>query len=193
MHCYIQSTCGGTKPSTDSLEVTSIRQSYSPKAPSVGQEKSIPVNIGDASLDDIDAEFEWSDTEEPVAAPLLDNLSLPPIRTPKKIVEPKVCDPVIHFLVEHGAKLNGQNENGWTALHYASVRGNEIAAKQLLQEPNIDFEIPDRDGMRPLHWAALRNEMDIVTQLLIAKANLYARTKQGNLPVSPRFSIRSIS
>ncbi|KAF7260928.1 hypothetical protein EG68_03266 [Paragonimus skrjabini miyazakii] len=152
------------KPATDSLEVTSIRQSYSPKAPAVDQEKSIPVSIGDASLDDIDAEFEWSDSEEPVAVPLLDNLSLPPVPTPRKL-------------------LNGQSENGWTALHYASVRGNEIATKQLLQEPNIDFEIPDRDGMRPLHWAALRNEMDIVTQLLIAKANLYARTKQGNLPM----------
>ncbi|KAA3679591.1 uncharacterized protein DEA37_0007144 [Paragonimus westermani] len=147
------------------------------------QGKSVSVNIGDESLDDIDEEFEWSDAEEPVAMPLLDGLSLPSTTTPRKQVQPKVCDPVIHFLVEHGAELNGQSENGWTALHYASVRGNEIAAKQLLQEPNIDFEVPDRDGMRPLHWAALRNETDIVTQLLIVKANLYARTKQGNLPM----------
>lgn len=57
------------------------------------------------------------------------------------VEEAVVCGRVIHYLVDHGAQLNGQDANGWTPLHYAAIRGNEVATYQLLKEPGIDIEV----------------------------------------------------
>ncbi|VDP90632.1 unnamed protein product [Echinostoma caproni] len=98
-----------------------------------------------------------------------------------------VYDEVIHYLANHGAQLNGQDANGWTALHYAAIRGNEVATRQLLQEPNIDIEacvLVDHEGMRPLHLAVAHNETEIVRRLLAANADPFAVTQRGCLPVS---------
>ncbi|CAL8068065.1 unnamed protein product [Calicophoron daubneyi] len=94
-----------------------------------------------------------------------------------------IYDPVIHYLVEHGAKLNENDANGWSALHYAAVRGNEVAARQLLHEPNIDTENCDHDLMRPIHLAAAHGELEVARLLLGAGAIPNALDVRRSLPL----------
>ncbi|GAA53377.1 caskin-2, partial [Clonorchis sinensis] len=99
------------------------------------ENRSTSVNLGDESFEDVDAQF-WETAEVPSERLLLNQMVMSPTRA--RPMEP--FDPVIHYLVTHGAELNGQDANGWTALHYAAIRGNQVAARQLVREPGINIE-----------------------------------------------------
>ena len=48
---------------------------------------------------------------------------------------------VILYLVHMGANVNAMDLYGCTPLHYAAIRGNEIATKELLMCKNINIEV----------------------------------------------------
>ena len=50
-------------------------------------------------------------------------------------------DSVILYLVSQGAEVNKADIYGCTPLHFAAMRGNEVATKELLSCNGIDIEV----------------------------------------------------
>lgn len=50
-------------------------------------------------------------------------------------------DPVVRYLISAGADINSQDKYGLTPLHFAAMRGNEVATKELLRFKGIDIEV----------------------------------------------------
>mmetsp|Transcript_62148 Transcript_62148/g.93842 ORF Transcript_62148/g.93842 Transcript_62148/m.93842 type:complete len:163 (-) Transcript_62148:53-541(-) len=71
---------------------------------------------------------------------------------------------IIIFLIQHGAKLNYQNQDGQTALHWACKAGRTSIVKLLLKT-GADIEIKDNEGNTPLHWAAEYNSHRVIRVL----------------------------
>lgn len=79
-----------------------------------------------------------------------------------------------------GAELN---QAGWTALHYAAVKGNTNVVEYLLTEgasPNA----PSPNGTTALMMAMSNNHVDVVQKLLAAGANPYLVDANANTAIS---------
>jgi hypothetical protein len=79
-----------------------------------------------------------------------------------------------------GAELN---QTGWTALHYAAVKGNTDIVEYLLAEgasPNA----PSPNGTTALMMAMSNNHVDVVQKLLVAGANPYLVDANANTAIS---------
>ncbi|VVD01997.1 unnamed protein product [Leptidea sinapis] len=67
--------------------------------------------------------------------------------------------------LRRGAGVNVQDENGYTPLHHACLRGHKDIVRLLL---SVDASpcVVDKKGATPLHLAAWKGDSDIVTMLL---------------------------
>ena len=65
------------------------------------------------------------------------------------------------------------------ALLRAARAGNADTVKSLLASPNVDVNGVDADGNTALMEAARFGHDDVITALLIARANVSAKNKQG--------------
>lgn len=65
------------------------------------------------------------------------------------------------------------------ALLRAARAGNADTVKSLLASPNVDVNGVDADGNTALIEAARFGHDDVITALLIARANVSAKNKQG--------------
>ncbi|XP_046634899.1 serine/threonine-protein phosphatase 6 regulatory ankyrin repeat subunit B-like isoform X2 [Daphnia pulicaria] len=80
-------------------------------------------------------------------------------------------NPIIDLLlkaqkVKGMGDVNDQNENGWTALHYAASKSNEITAEHLINK-GADLHCRNNYGDTPLHMAAtFATDMNIIDVLL---------------------------
>lgn len=84
----------------------------------------------------------------------------------------------IQKLLDHGANVNGRDQNGWTALHRASFKGRIEAARALIDN-GVDVNGRDEEGYTALHCAVESGHVD-VTELLVKKgADIDARTNKG--------------
>ncbi len=63
----------------------------------------------------------------------------------EKMVRATVSKSVILYLAAQGARVNEKDKYGLTPLHYAAMRGNEDATKELLACEDIDIEVRTRD------------------------------------------------
>nr|XP_022289771.1 transient receptor potential cation channel subfamily A member 1 homolog isoform X2 [Crassostrea virginica] len=90
---------------------------------------------------------------------------------------------VITFLVKNGADLNRGDKYGLTPLHYAAMRGNELATKELLQFNGINIEAEDKQGMTALHMAATHNSVEITRMLIEAGAQLRCKDNEDLTPL----------
>ena len=59
---------------------------------------------------------------------------------------------IVKLLLEHGAKPNAKDNDGWTPLHYAAYRGRVDVVKILL-EHGANPRIADNEGHIPLDYA----------------------------------------
>ena len=72
---------------------------------------------------------------------------------------------IIPLLLEAGAQIDAQNNNGYTALILASYHGEEAAVRELLKgNPNLDLK--DNVGKTALDWARNKNYQSIVDLLV---------------------------
>ena len=55
--------------------------------------------------------------------------------------ESTVDNSVIIYLVSQGANVNVADIYGSTPLHFAAMRGNEVATKELMECRGIDIEV----------------------------------------------------
>ena len=80
------------------------------------------------------------------------------------------------------AVLDQRAQDGATAFHLACV-GQHVDAAQVLLRLGANPNVGDGEGRRPLHWAALNSELDLAQALLLARADVYSRTRRGYIPL----------
>jgi len=79
-------------------------------------------------------------------------------------------DKVVEFLLDNGARINDVNKNGSNAFHLAAaVNSCSIMEKLHTHDPGMSLSlIEDKDSLSltPLHYAAKRNQRDVVSFLI---------------------------
>lgn len=90
---------------------------------------------------------------------------------------------VISYLIQRGANINMPDKYGQTPLHYAAMRGNEFAARELLGHKDIDIEASDMQSMTVLHMAATHNQVEITKLLIEAGAPLRCQDDEDLTPL----------
>ena len=89
------------------------------------------------------------------------NLNIELLIYSKKGYKEKILEIISHKNVD----INYQNENGWTALHYACDEGNLKIAEILIKD-HCNVNMKNNDKKTPLHYSVTRGYFDI-TKLLI--------------------------
>jgi hypothetical protein len=80
-------------------------------------------------------------------------------------------------LLEKGADVNCQTDDGWTPLLKAAVHGSALT--KLLLDKAADPEIATAKGYTPLHRAAGHGNHSVVLELLDAEADVLAKDDFG--------------
>ncbi|CAK40098.1 uncharacterized protein An08g12230 [Aspergillus niger] len=86
-------------------------------------------------------------------------------------VRKKDVEVVQVLLSDAHIKLNGRNDDGFTALHEATTRGYLSVAKLLLAAPGVDANVGDTCGQTALWWATKRSD-EILTKRLLCEDDL---------------------
>lgn len=87
---------------------------------------------------------------------------------------------VANFLIRHGAEIDAQDERGMSSLHLAMIYDDDIAAK--LIENNGDLNLADIDGNTPTHIAALTCCSNGLSSLHDAGADIFIKNKKDLSP-----------
>ena len=77
---------------------------------------------------------------------------------------------IVKELIEEGANVNTQDENGKTILMFASFRGYLEIVKELIKA-GADVNIKDKNGTTALIVASYKEHKEIVKELIEAGAN----------------------
>ena len=80
--------------------------------------------------------------------------------------------------IKQGINIDAKDENGNTALFYASVKGYDALLKQLITL-QADIHTVNHFGWTPLIASAFQGHHKNITLLLNAKADVTAKTKEG--------------
>lgn len=86
--------------------------------------------------------------------------------------------PLSSLSAEALVDINGGDELGQTALHYA-MRANDIDTVKTLVAGGADVELGDRYKTTPLHLAALVASYDVILELLEKGPEINARGRNG--------------
>jgi ankyrin repeat protein len=65
----------------------------------------------------------------------------------------------------------------------SATKNRDVTSAQTLLKQRVDVNVPDVDGMTPLHWAAHWDELELAKQLLAAGANAKATNRYGVTPL----------
>lgn len=90
---------------------------------------------------------------------------------------------VIRVLLKHGANVNDQTSEGFTALHKAARGGCAGCVQVLLEEGRADYSRRLINGSQPIHYAAQWNNSDCMKVLVEAGADINSRNKSGKTPL----------
>ncbi|XP_030611825.1 protein phosphatase 1 regulatory subunit 16A [Archocentrus centrarchus] len=88
----------------------------------------------------------------------------------------------IRALVQSGADLNAQDDNGATLLHIVSANGY-MSVAELLLENKAQVDVKDSDGWTPLHAASCWGQIQMVELLVAHGANLNAKSILEETPL----------
>jgi hypothetical protein len=88
----------------------------------------------------------------------------------------------VHRLVEAGVDLDARDPMGYTALHWAGIRGHwRIFAELIAAGAPVDAI--GGDGGTPLHWTCHHDRPEMVGLLLDAGADVHVRNRWGRTPL----------
>ncbi|KAJ8026830.1 Transient receptor potential cation channel subfamily A member 1-like [Holothuria leucospilota] len=90
---------------------------------------------------------------------------------------------IIFYLESIGADVNSKDIYGLTPLHFAAIRGNDVAALELLHCRGIQIEAVDEQIMTPLHLACTHGSTEIVAMLIRNGAAIRCKDEQDNTPL----------
>ncbi|OPZ83205.1 MAG: Phosphocholine transferase AnkX [bacterium ADurb.Bin429] len=90
---------------------------------------------------------------------------------------------ILDLLVQYGADLTVETENGCTLIHLA-VFNNEVTVMQYLLDHEADIEIPAEDDVTPLTSATMHDFVEATELLLRTGANPNAEDSFGMTPLS---------
>jgi len=104
-----------------------------------------------------------------------------------------------YFLHEHEIPvddreilLNGFKENGWTALHWASIKGNKHPAKILIKRgANINAVSENDMDKTPLLFALSSGQIEMAKILIKLGADVNKTDKNGVAPLSYALETRN--
>ena len=86
----------------------------------------------------------------------------------------------VAFLIGRGASVNRRNNDGWTALHYASTSLNSTTeVLRFLLEHGADINAQDNEGITPIHLAAAYNHANVVRFLIESGARVNDLDAEG--------------
>lgn len=80
------------------------------------------------------------------------------------------------------SSINGRDDSGRTALHWAAREGNRDAVTTLLSH-RADVTLQDNDGWTPLHVAAAADAVEVMQELINAGSDLEAVDTNGITPL----------
>lgn len=99
------------------------------------------------------------------------------------------------YLLDHGAKPEVPDEDGWTCLHYCARNRNLELCRILLGRSTVNINAKDKEGDTPLHWMFqspnassdlvklfLDHGADVNEQNNLSQGPLYAASLVGNVP-----------
>ncbi len=90
---------------------------------------------------------------------------------------------IVQALIDAGADVNTENNNGTTALMLAIQSRNTATVQALINNPNINLNIQDHEGNTALMFAAIQFEPSTTTYTLTgAGADLYLQNHAGLCP-----------
>jgi len=78
-----------------------------------------------------------------------------------------------------GTLLDGHNAEGQTALHLACMRGYAELVKTILEYPEADVEVLDKDGDPAIVFSLAAGTPDCLKTLIKREANVNAKLKEG--------------
>ena len=78
--------------------------------------------------------------------------------------------------------INFQNENGWSALHYACDEGN-LKIVEILIKSKINLNLITNEKKTSLHLSVIRGYFDISKLLIENGANINCLDNEKNLPL----------
>lgn len=90
---------------------------------------------------------------------------------------------VVRVLLKHGANVNYQTSEGFTALHKAARRGCADILQALVSEGLADHSLRLINGSQPIHSAARWNQPDCIQVLVEAGADINSRNNSGKTPL----------
>lgn len=85
---------------------------------------------------------------------------------------------VLHYLVQHGANVDGKNAQQMTALHVAARKGDLRSIRILLMN-NADVNAVDYDNRSPLYFAVYDGHYDCAMRLLQEEGINITVTRKG--------------
>lgn len=98
--------------------------------------------------------------------------------------EETACKTKLQALLQHGAKVDIQDERGWISLHHAARQKLSSAVIGVLLDHGAQVDARDHTGQTPLHLAACSNlRLDSTHLLLDHGADVNARDNQGLTPL----------
>jgi ankyrin repeat protein len=95
---------------------------------------------------------------------------------------PQLLPDVARLLLEHGADVNVQDNNGATPLHVSAEVGTVEVARVLL-EHGANVAARDSKGKTPMHDAVDYGRVEVVRVLLEHGANIGAENNEGKTPL----------
>ncbi|KAH0563335.1 hypothetical protein GP486_002097 [Trichoglossum hirsutum] len=102
--------------------------------------------------------------------------------------------PIVERLLQAGLGVNARDNRGRTPFHDACRSNNPSdAVVQLLLSRNALHNIPDKDGHIPLHHAAEKDKIVVVTELAIHGSNVDATDKRGRTPLHAACQSKRVS
>jgi len=88
----------------------------------------------------------------------------------------------VHRLIEAGTDLSATDASGYTALHWAAVRGNWRIYQELVAA-GAPVNAVGGDGGTPMHWACHHDRADMVLLLIDNGGDIGVQNRWGRTPL----------
>jgi serine/threonine-protein phosphatase 6 regulatory ankyrin repeat subunit B len=90
---------------------------------------------------------------------------------------------ILDYLINKGANINLQNEQGLTPFAISCAHRLKYAAKKLIDQYPIDFTLKDLQNNTALHFAARSGSTDVAKLVLTKNIDINAQNSGGGTPI----------